>query len=146
MQRLEPSTGARRTPGAPGAASCDTRPIEPLGLHHVSINVDDVPAALDFYVNALGLRPRADRAAFSFDGAWLDLGAQQLHLLAKPVPKARGQHFAIAVADLDATVGELRAKGVEVSDPVPVGARRQAFLHDPSGNLVELQELPAGRH
>jgi hypothetical protein len=27
-----------------------------------------------------------------------------------------------------------------VSDPSPVGTGRQAFLHDPSGNLVELHQ------
>ena len=26
------------------------------------------------------------------------------------------------------------------NDPKPVGTARQAFLHDPSGNLVELNE------
>jgi hypothetical protein len=29
---------------------------------------------------------------------------------------------------------------VEVSDPMPVGGRRQAFLSDPAGNLIELHE------
>ena len=27
-----------------------------------------------------------------------------------------------------------------MSDPSPVATNRQAFLHDPSGNLVELHE------
>ena len=35
------------------------------------------------------------------------------------------------------------ASGVEISDPMAVGTGRQAFTHDPSGNLVELHQ-PAG--
>ena len=113
------------------------------GLHHVSINVDDVPAARDFYVRVLGLTERPDRPAFSFDGAWLDAGDQQVHLIEADVPPAMGQHFALAVTDLDAAVAELRALGVPVTDPEPVGLGRQAFVTDPAGNRVELQEPPA---
>lgn len=113
--------------------------MTPLGVHHVSINVDDVDAARRFYVDVLGLTERTDRPAFAFDGAWLDLGLQQVHLIDAPPPAELGQHFAIAVGDLEAVVAELRAKGVEVTDPKAVGARRQSFLHDPCGNLVELQ-------
>jgi catechol 2,3-dioxygenase-like lactoylglutathione lyase family enzyme len=104
----------------------------------VSINVDDVPAALAFYVEVLGLTQRDDRPDFPFAGAWLDAGGQQLHLIAGNVPSPNGQHFALLVEDLDATVAELRAAGVTISDPSPVGAGRQAFVTDPSGNLVEI--------
>jgi predicted enzyme related to lactoylglutathione lyase len=44
------------------------------------------------------------------------------------------------VADLDATITEIRSHGVKVSDPEQVGPGRQAFLRDPSGNLIELNE------
>ena len=117
--------------------------MQVVGVHHVSINVDDVEAATAFYVDRLGLRPRADRPAFGFGGAWLDAGGQQLHLIEASVPTDQGQHFALRVADLDATVEELRTAGLEVSDASPVGSGRQAFLHDPAGNLVELHQ-PAG--
>ena len=119
-----------------------TEAMRPAGLHHVSINVDDVPAARDFYVRVLGLIERPDRPDFSFDGAWLDAGDQQVHLIEADVPPPLGQHFALAVADLDAAVAELRALGVPVTDPVPVGLGRQAFVSDPAGNRVELQEPP----
>ena len=58
-----------------------------VGLHHVSINVDDLDAALAFYVNALGLSVRPDRPDFSFDGAWLDAGGQQVHLIKAMTPE-----------------------------------------------------------
>jgi len=117
--------------------------MRPAGLHHVSINVSDVPAARDFYVDVLGLTERADRPDFSFAGAWLDAGSQQIHLIEADVPPSLGQHFALAVTDLDAVVAELRARGVQVTDPVPVGTGRQSFLSDPAGNNIELQE-PGG--
>jgi hypothetical protein len=40
-------------------------------------------------------------------------------------------------------VDELRGRGLKVSDPVKVGAGLQAFINDPAGNTVELQQPPA---
>lgn len=110
-------------------------------MHHVSINVDDVDAAFGFYTGVLGLVARGDRPDFAFAGAWLDAGGQQVHLIEGRPPSAEGQHFALQVEDLDATVAELRGRGIEVSDPRPVGSSRQSFLSDPSGNLVELHQV-----
>jgi len=118
--------------------------MRPDGLHHVSINVSDVDAARDFYTRVLGLTERTDRPDFDFGGAWLDVGGQQVHLIEAEVPPEYGQHFAVAVTDLDAVVAELRGLGVAVTGPVPVGRGRQAFVNDPSGNRVELQQPPAG--
>ncbi len=112
-----------------------------LAVHHVSINVDDVDAAVAFYVDVLGLAQRQDRPAdLGVDGVWLDAGAQQVHLIHAPPPTARGQHFALLVDDLDDAVDELRGRSVDVSDPVPVGRSRQSFLEDPAGNLIELHQ------
>jgi glyoxylase I family protein len=115
--------------------------MKPLGVHHVSINVDDVDAALEFYVGLLGLTERDDRPEFGFPGAWLDAGGQQVHLIGAPAPPAKGQHFAIRVDDLAAIVSELRARGAQVSDAMPVGTSLQAFLNDPSGNQIELHQV-----
>lgn len=115
--------------------------MQPLAVHHVSINVEDVDAALRFYVDRLGFTVRDDRPDFGFPGAWLDVGGQQLHLIGAPAPPTLGQHFAVAVADIDAAVAELRDAGLEVGDPTPVGRNLQAFVDDPSGNTVELHEV-----
>ena len=117
--------------------------MRPTAIHHVSINVPDPEAALRFYVDVLGLTPRADRPDFGIGGAWLDAGGQQVHLIEGETPPAMGQHFAIAVDDLDAVVAELRGKGLEVSDPFGIGPGRQAFTQDPAGNVVELNQPPA---
>lgn len=117
--------------------------MTPLGIHHVSINVTDTSAAVEFYTSVLGLTQRHDRPEFPFAGAWLDLAGQQVHLLQIDMPDDRGQHFAISVADIESVVAEIRGNGVTVSDPKLVGSALQSFLHDPSGNLVELSQ--AGR-
>jgi catechol 2,3-dioxygenase-like lactoylglutathione lyase family enzyme len=115
--------------------------MEPLAVHHVSVNVSDVDEAVAFYTAVLGATLRTDRPDFGFGGAWLDVGAQQIHLIEAPVPPNLGQHFAIRVADLDGAVEELRSKGAVVGDPSPVGSGRQAFLDDPAGNTIELHEV-----
>ena len=117
--------------------------MEPLGVHHVAINVRDTDEAVQFYVERLGLSRRTDRPDFGIAGAWLDAGTQQIHLIEKEPPGAVGQHFALQVADLDAAIAELRAEGVTVSDAMGVGPSRQAFLSDPSGNGIELHEVGA---
>ena len=117
--------------------------MRPVAVHHVSLNVDDVDAALRFYTDVLGLEARGDRPDFPFGGAWLDVGGQQVHLIEGKPPPGLGQHFALLVDDLDATVAELRGRGIEVSDPRPVGTSRQSFVSDPAGNLNELHQ-PAG--
>jgi len=110
------------------------------GVHHVSVNVSDVEAALAFYVDDLGLSRRDDRPDLGVGGAWLDAGNQQVHLIEAPVPDNRGQHFALLVDDLDGVVAELRGRGLDVGDPSPIGPSRQAFITDPSGNTIELHQ------
>jgi catechol 2,3-dioxygenase-like lactoylglutathione lyase family enzyme len=104
------------------------------------VNVEDVPAALEFYVGVLGLRARDDRPDFGFAGAWLDAGGQQVHLIEGRTPTGHGEHFALQVGDLASTIAELRDRGVTVSDPSPAGTGQQAFLNDPAGNLIELHQ------
>lgn len=118
--------------------------MDTLGVHHVSINVSDVTTALAFYTDMLGGVVRDDRPDFGFGGAWIDFGATQVHLIESDVPPNLGQHFALLVGDLDAAIDELRAAGVDVRDPAPVGPNRQTFIQDPSGNAVELHELGSG--
>jgi glyoxylase I family protein len=115
--------------------------MDPLAIHHVSVNVRDIDEAVPFYTDVLGGTLRRDRPDFGVAGAWIDLGTQQVHLLEAPVPSNVGQHFAIQVADLDLAVQELRTKGVVVGDPVTVGPNRQTFVADPAGNVIELHQV-----
>lgn len=115
--------------------------MTPLAVHHVALNVTDAEAGIRFYTEVLGGTVRQDRPDFGIGGAWIDLGATQVHLVELPAPPDMGQHFAILYADLDEVVGELRERGIEVADPVVTGPNRQTFVSDPSGNTVELHQL-----
>ncbi len=119
--------------------------VTPTGVDHVALNVPDVPGAIAFYTEKLGLTQNFTRPDFGFAGAWLDTAnGQQVHLIELPAPPNVGQHFALVYDDLAAVVAELRSRGLEVSDPVPVGTtgRQQAFTADPWGNGVELHQRP----
>jgi glyoxylase I family protein len=112
------------------------------GVHHVSLNVANAAVATRFYVDVLGMKQRTDRPEFPFDGAWLQSGDQQIHLLEVPdfVPP-KGQHFALRVADLAAARTHLEALGLEVSEPSELpGICVQCFFKDPTGNLIELNQ------
>ena len=110
------------------------------GVHHVSINVDDVEACRVFYVDVLGFG-EIDRPDLGIGGAWLQMGAQELHLIELPLVDGSGPHFALAVDDLAEARAEVVAKGVEVSEIGTIeGVCLQAFLHDPAGNQIELNQ------
>lgn len=117
--------------------------LNPRGIHHVNVTVGEMVAARSFYIDVLGLTERTDRPNFRFDGAWLDIGGQQVHLVVGPPQPKTSDHFAILVDDIDDAVASLRSLGITVSDPQPVATSRQCFLHDPWGNFVELQQLNA---
>ena len=75
------------------------------------------------------------------------LGGSEAKLQSPPTNLAdtfgveRLHHFCIAVDDLDATVAELRSRGVNfLGEPFVVEeiGRRLAFLTDNDGNMIEL--------
>ena len=112
------------------------------GVHHVSLDVGDVDSAARFYEDVLGLTP-IERPDFGFPGAWFEANGTQIHLIEVPAHDApTSQHFAFRVDDIDAVAAALVDKGVDVSGPSAgfPGAGRQAFLKDPSGNLIELNQ------
>jgi catechol 2,3-dioxygenase-like lactoylglutathione lyase family enzyme len=114
--------------------------VRPAGIHHVAICVRDVDEACAFYVDKLGffVAPRPDSIG---PGVWLDGNGAQVHLMQVEEPAPAIQHFAIRVTDLETAASDLERAGVEVNrtDYIP-GAGRQAFLHDPSGNFIELNQ------
>ncbi|MGD9889144.1 MAG: VOC family protein [Halothiobacillaceae bacterium] len=118
-----------------------------LGLHHVSVLVADTPRALGFYVDVLGLAP-IERPDLGFRGAWLALGAQQLHLMELPNPDSqegrpehagRDRHFALQVSALEPFEQRLKAAGEAFTRSR--SGRASIFCRDPDGNGVELMEL-----
>jgi glyoxylase I family protein len=118
--------------------------VELAGLHHVAVCVHDLDRAKAFYVDVLGLEP-VHRPALPQPGAWLVVGGnpdQMVHLMVTgESPPETFQHFALTCHDLGAAREALAAHGVALSEPQVVeGYGRQAFVRDPDGNLVELNE------
>jgi glyoxylase I family protein len=111
-------------------------------MQHVALEVGDLDAAKSFYVDVIGLSV-LERPDFGFPGLWLGLpDGRAVHLIEGHRPAHTGHHFALEVSDVSAAVEALRSKGVDVPDPfeTAAGAGQQAFLKDPSGNVIELNQ------
>ena len=136
-----------------------------LTLHHASVIVADLKRSLVFYRDLLGMRLDPARPDIGFNGAWLTVGSQQIHLLelSNPdvqdaqVPRAQGcagaaypvsgrpahggrdRHFALTIRSLDALRQALDAAGVAYT--LSLSGRRALFCRDPDGNALEFIEV-----
>lgn len=114
--------------------------------------VDDVEAAIAFYVTHLGFRVDLHPAP---PFAMLSLGDLRLVLSApnprggggQPMPDGTPQRpggwnrFAVQVNDLAGTVERLGAAGVRMRNTIVTGVGgKQVIIEDPAGNPVELFE------
>ena len=115
-------------------------------LAHACFVVSDLDASEAFYRDKLGLKPAFD---FVNDhgkrfGVYLHVGGRSFIELfegktAEPAEGQSFQHLCLEVDDIEATVAELRGRGVEVTDPQMGGdGSFQAWLADPDGNRIEL--------
>lgn len=129
-------------------------------LDHVAIAVRDLDAALADYKRLFGADPmyREVIAEQGVEEAMIAVGGSYVQLLQPLGPdtpvgrfiESHGQgmhHVALAVADIDAALDQLKAEGARLVDEEPRdGGRgaRIAFVHPGSfaGTLVELVELP----
>src|SRR4051812_33330148 len=127
-------------------------------LDHVGIAVADLPAALAFYRDALGLEVEApeDVASQHVRAHFVPVGRATLELLEATAPSSaiakylekRGpglHHITLRVEDISAAVTHLRARGVRLVDEQPrPGAEGAlvAFIHPSAahGVLVELKQ------
>lgn len=116
-------------------------------LLHASVLVQDTEQALQFYVGILGLSLDTSRPNLGYPGAWLHLGAQQLHLLQLPNPDptrnrpahgGRDRHIALAVTSIDVLQQTLAAAGIAYTNSK--SGRRALFCRDPDGNALEFIE------
>lgn len=116
-------------------------------LHHVSLVVADTQKSLAFYCGVLGLEIEPARPDLKFEGAWLKLGEQQIHLLQLPNPDnatdrpehgGRDRHTAVLVDDLDGMTHKLDASSIPYT--LSKSGRRALFCRDPDGNAWELIE------
>lgn len=114
-------------------------------LHHVSMLVSDLDTSRRFYEGILELKPSNARPKFDYDGAWYDLGQQQIHLMVLPNPDTGAErpahggldrHVALAVADWEALLAKLERAGIAYTRSR--SGRNAVFCRDPDGNAVEL--------
>jgi glyoxylase I family protein len=124
--------------------------IDFLAIQHVSVIVADTNRALTFYRDVLGLPVDPQRPDLGYPGAWLTIGAQQLHLLEVPNPDpvigrpahgGRDRHCALTLRDLDGLRRRLDTAGIPYT--LSKSGRRALFCRDPDGNALEFIEAPA---
>ena len=130
-------------------------------IEHVALAVNDLEASLAHYRDVWGIEPdhRERVEDQGVEEAMLPLGDAYLQLLGATGPdttvgkflakKGEGlHHIAYEVDDLEATLRELKDKGVRLIDEAPrPGGRGHmvAFVHpkDNHGLLVELIQAPS---
>lgn len=132
-------------------------------LDHVGIAVDDLDAALAFYIDALGLEVEAteDVPSQGVRAHFVRVGSAALELLEATTEESpvrrfvsrRGagiHHLTLRVDDLPAALARLKARGVRLVDETPrEGAEGAlvAFVHPAAshGVLVELKQERSAR-
>jgi glyoxylase I family protein len=123
-------------------------------LQHCGLIVADLARSRRFYGGALGLEEVPRPHNFVFEGAWFQIGEDQIHLLvesettaragtADPGPSAAvglATHVALEVDDLATATARLEEHGVAlVGGPMPRGdGYDQIFVRDPDGYVIEL--------
>ncbi|WP_330300279.1 VOC family protein [Streptomyces sp. NBC_00503] len=129
-----------------------------MELTQIRLLVSDFPAVYRFYRDVLGLKPQFEAedgpyAKLSPDTGHAAIALQDRAHMADVLgqlgaePEGYRALVVLRVDDLDAAHAELAARGAEFTrDPGPMGDRiRVAYLEDPEGNLIELQEWLALR-
>ena len=123
--------------------------IQIKAINHVTLIVDDLEKAREFYTHVMGLE---ELPAYAFDYPvqfYRINDTQQLHITEwKDTPSFRG-HVCLQVADFNESFHRLKALGA--IDTAPWGRVRrlrdgtmQMFARDPSGNLLELSHPDSG--
>ncbi|WP_161790535.1 VOC family protein, partial [Inquilinus limosus] len=120
-----------------------------LSLHHANLTFPPELEAetVRFYAETLGLEPLPKPQGRRSQGAWLRVGAAEIHLSPDAPGRAEqlaaDRHLCLVVSDLDAAEARLRAAGALIEpDPRPPVGYRRLFTRDPAGNRLELSEPP----
>ncbi len=107
----------------------------------VAIAVTDAEESRKFYQDILGLKP----ATTAMEGAWIEyeLGGTTLGVGSHPnwKPSRDGTTVAFEVDDIDATLADLKGKGVEFDmDKLETPVCWMAQFRDPSGNKLLIHQ------
>lgn len=132
-----------------------------LKIDHIGIAVKSIDATKQLYGELLGLSHAGSEtvAAQKVTTAFFPVGDTEVELLESTSPdgpiakylekKGEGiQHIALRVGNIEESLAELKAKGVQLIDEKPrlgAGGAKIAFLHPKStfGVLIELCEREA---
>lgn len=117
------------------------------GLHHVSLLVSDIEQSARFYIEDLGMQVADGRPVMPFRGLWLQIGAQQIHLLELEnsainnctESASRDAHCALAVTDISTVKEKLTLLAVPYQ--LSKSGRKALFCRDPDGNGLEFVEV-----
>lgn len=129
-------------------------------FHHGGVSVPDLDSAIDWYGRVLGfeVEKRFYIDAARAETAMVRKGALRFELFevegAAPLPDDRrdpprdlrthgNKHVAFRVDDLEAFLGEMERKEVEIAFVVREHFGKGCFIRDCAGNLIEFVEEPA---
>lgn len=113
---------------------------------HTAILITDLEKSEYFYGTVLGLT-KIDRI-LKYPGAWYQVGAIQIHLIAdlaftpslqNPEKMGRNPHLALGVENLETVQKHLTAHGCPTQRSA--SGRAALFTQDPDGNVIELTEV-----
>ncbi|MEP6895436.1 MAG: VOC family protein [Chloroflexota bacterium] len=117
-------------------------------IQHGSLVVQDLERAATFYREVLGLQEIAIPVTFEPAGLkvrWFQIGSQQIHLLQNSEPNQDSpRHIALQVDDAQAARVNLRAKGLQLDEDIPIPGADRFFITDPDGNHLEIIEWKQG--
>lgn len=112
-------------------------------IQHVNLMVDDLQQAVDFYEKILGF-PKNPTPSFDFEAQFVAIGEHgEIHLNQIEDAKPTLAHFAVRLDDFSGVFMRALKAGVIETEAFGLPRRletgvMQAFVRDPSGNLVEL--------
>ena len=120
-------------------------PAPVQGIHHTTVEVDDLSVAEQFYRDVLLLDDAPMPEEIKARGIlWFRLpGGQMLHLITRKQKLTESRaHFALKVHNVQEWMNWLAERGVTMEPPgVQLRKVQRLFLRDPSGNLIELIDL-----
>mmetsp|Transcript_37842 Transcript_37842/g.88057 ORF Transcript_37842/g.88057 Transcript_37842/m.88057 type:complete len:174 (-) Transcript_37842:257-778(-) len=145
---MSPAMPMRLARGKGSVCSLRAAEIKYGELQHCGVLVDDVKTGVDFYTKVLGMKDVSElRPNLPYEGAFLECGANQIHLMKLPDPDprdgrpehgGRDRHLAVTVGDLHPLEGSLKENGVAYT--MSKSGRRALFCRDPYMNAIEFVE------
>ena len=120
-------------------------------LNHINIETADIDRSAGFYTEVLGL-VSGERPDFDRPGHWMYMGDIPIVHIITPLPDnklltgskhAAISHFALRIKNFEAMREHLINLSIPYTEAgVPGSDRRQFFINDPDGVVVELIHMP----